>query len=773
MTPSALMTSYPPSNSTTSLNVTFSGAGSIASTYVKVFFGDDECVPLSKQCTGGVFHRALAQLASSVGRQQQHGDPKTRSLQPSRPVTKRSQRTEEDPKNKGDYDISGRHLTLSSASHSTRSEYSRAELLPLNFVKEVTSNPKILTLYRQHVDATKATATESGKPRKAEGAEEGCPPLDGDGASVADGSMSSRSTTRSKSRESRSSGKRPGSGTTSAALGSSASGAAGYLSSHQQHGVAQQLWTALRGNIPFFGALTMPEHTTMEPIVSLPVLGTPPCAPLPHQGAAAIGGEQPVKGGTPSLSMTTTNSISGATTATPISVTCSGSYVLLGCRERSRQRTMSGSLPRDEARSGATISKLNMSSIAGNGNKNITVTSGSSLTSATSSVVSNTAILDRLMQSAREASAVRLPLDAVFGSDGAPNCAMPPGYGGGNESGKTSTLTAGPNHRTPQPAAPLAPLPSHYLLQTKTNRIVTAPPPLPEDLVLGYGRPSLVTRRTASETAADAISTSNEATDPVRGAVGGTKLVPHQIDEGGKLHPLPPLPPSSGMASSAMSGNASRVSILPRKDVDGTNAGMGLSGKRSSSKTGNASNDANSIPHEWTERCEARAAEVPLSAAAVARLTPSSRFVVDLSSCSVLLASSMATTTQSPHSQRGGSSGRSPSKSAPQSVVVVRDPTIQSASKERPELTDVFDGLDVMWCGPNGEEAILQWIMDEYSILLKQKMSIAMGQWAAAAAQSRDGGLGAGDATPSVAKQSSNRNTRSASRQGASVRQNV
>ncbi|KAG5487955.1 hypothetical protein LSCM1_08270 [Leishmania martiniquensis] len=788
------------------------------SSFVKVHCGDDECVPLSKQCTGGTFQGVLSDLATRVSR----GDAQTHGSRSHRVKAVKSvasaggavplsstvvggdgnDDTDKTSSAAGDRaDATEAHRegvhgggagagrrpfappsastaarpTLKGAAtaapsavpfHSTGTDaaaapaggpladgggtrmpravvYRRAELLPLSFVRDVASNSKVTALYKQHLqlqeqlrrhqleqkqqlrnqwgrddDVAAALGAMAGEGGASDAAsnQETAGDMIGRGCKA----PSSKPTPRRRGMPSVGRGGGGACGNRSASpVSSAATSAAGAAALAAQ--TRTQLWAALRNTIPFFGVLTMPVHTPVEPLISLPAATT-----------------------------TTPPSTGVVSAATAV---CSGSYVLLGCRERPRETVLGA-----EA---APVLSVGTPYMAG---------SLSSINGASSNP--SMSAVERLVEQAHEASVARLPplcSDGVLRVNG-----LATAPGGTGEGAKRSPQRSRSHLKEPH-AQHMSQqmLPMRCVLQPTTNRVVPMPPPLPEDIAAGYGAARLVTQSLDQSAANyggdldDSVAQSGARTNgaasggpgcghPGRGcrrslqgianvfssaadaaAAASTRLPPAT----GKGASLAGLAKGAGRGSGGMSSLLDEVGVEGGEDATPIEAQRALYAASAVASRGScsppASLHASSIADSGASAAKegdklAKGAErsVPLSAAAIALLTPSTRFTVQLSSCTVTLAAPMrkggvANATDAPSiNATGATNGTSGVGGTCGSAIGCGE-----LGSYADELAVVFDGLDVLWHGPNGEEALLQWVLDEYSILLKQRMAAAIAQW--------------------------------------------
>ncbi|KAG5512476.1 hypothetical protein GH5_08442 [Leishmania sp. Ghana 2012 LV757] len=820
---------FPPSPST------FTATGPTSS-FVKVYCGDDECVPLSKQCTGGTFQGVLSDLATRVskGEAQAQGSRSHRvkavrsaaaahgavslsatvagnngrdgrgeataaaedragAAEPHREGVhgggvdaKRKQFTPP-PSSTALPTLKGVAPAASSAVpfHSTGTSssrdavtasagdtladgggarmsravvYRRAELLPLSFVRDVASNSKVTALYKQHLqlqeqlrrhqleqqefqkqrdgasDAAAALAamTAEGEPADAASSQETAGDPDGKGGKT----QGSKPTPRRRGMPSVGRGGGGACGNRSASpVGSSATSAAAAAALAAQ--TRTQLWAALRNTIPFFGVLTMPVHTPVEPLISLPVAGPPTIA-----GATAA---------RTATATTMTPPATGVVSAA--TAVCSGSYVLLGCRERPREAVLVAEAAPVFPPAGPYVSAA------------LSISGGVASNPGMSAV-------ERLVEQAHEASVARLPplcSDAVVRAGG---LASAPGAGG--EGAKRS-----PQRSRSHPKEPHGQhisqqmLPVRCILQPSTNRVVPMAPPLPDDIAAGYGAARLVTQsldQSAVDNGGDpddsltqSRARSNKGTasslsrgHPCRGYRHSSQEIANSFasatDASTTAAPRRPLASGKGGSSTGLAkggrGSGGIWALSDEVGVEGREDATPIEVQRVSyaAAASRGSCSPSTSPHKSSVADPSASAlkdgeklvkgseqGIPLSAAAIALLTPSTRFTVQLSSCTVALTTqtrkgAVTNATDAPSTNAvgaaNGTGGTGGVGGACGSAIGCGE-----VDNYADELAVVFDGLDVLWHGPNGEEALLQWVLDEYSILLKQRMAAAIAQW--------------------------------------------
>ncbi|AYU75655.1 hypothetical protein LdCL_020010600 [Leishmania donovani] len=805
----------------------FNASGS-APSFVKVYCGNDECVPLSKQCTGGVFQGVLSDLANRVSKHeaQDRGSrshrvktvgsaaaadgaalalgtvagsggsdgkgeptppasedrvgtagtrgrvakgggasakkkqsapllstsplllPASKGVAPAAPSTEPFHSTDTSPTTDTAAASVGDPLAGESGVRvACDVVYRRAELLPLSFVRDVASNSRVTALYKQHLqlqeelqrhqleqqqlqkqkedddDAASAAAAKAAKNDASDAAsnQSTAGRADGKGGKT----PSSKPAPRRRGMPSVSRGGSAISGNrVSCSVSSAATSAVAATALAAQ--IRTQLWTALRNTIPFFGVLTMPVHTPMEPLISLPASASASGASTAAARAAAA---------------TTTPPVAGVVSAA--TAVCSGSYVLLGCRERPREETISADATPVVSQAGRCASGA-LSFIGG-------VAACPSMSA-----------VERLVEQAHEASVTRLPplsSDAVLRSNGGTTAS-----GANSEGAKRSPRKQRLHPRDLQEQVSQQSLPLRCTLHPTTNRVVPMLPPLPDDIAAGYGAARLVTK-SLGQSAAGRSGDVDDSTTPSGTRISRIAANGRGCGNPDRAHRRSLDEPTDGFVSAV---NASAAAGLRRplsssKDAPPTGLAKGRAGAGPlSDEVGveggeeatlmNAQQPSNAaaashgplspstVPHassavgpsgstyrDGDGPGKGMEPGVPLSAAAIARLAPSTRFTVQLSSCTVTL------TTQT----RKGVGMNAADAASPNTTGAANSISgtgrIATGSCEvdtyADELTLVFDGLDVLWHGPNGEEALLQWVLDEYSILLKQRMAAAMAQW--------------------------------------------
>nr|CAJ2466326.1 unnamed protein product [Leishmania braziliensis] len=816
-TPPGLQTAPPTGSITSPLSFTATGP---TSSFIKVYCGKDECVPLSKQCTGGVFQGALAELAtrvskhealaqssrsrraktigsaaaadsevpvavtaagnsSSVGGKGEATPPAAESRagaaghsggvgrdggtrtekQPSAPLSSTSASVLSASKGRASPGPSTAPLHTTATSLSIKAAdapagdvlagvddvrmacgavYRRAELLPLSFVRDVASNSKVTVLYRQHLQLQEQLRRhqleQQQLQQQGDEGEDVAATMDSkaseDDAAYAESSQRAGGRVGGKgvkSHTNKVSPRRRGMpsvyrGGSSVSSGPTSAAAAAALAAQ----IRTQLWAALRNTIPFFGVLAMPVHTSMEPLISLPAMSSGGGASATAARAAA---PTPTTTTPPAAGM-----VSGATAV------CSGSYVLLGCRER----------PRKAALAGETAPMFSPAA---------------PYASAAQSVIGgvaaypNISAVERLVEQANEASVVRLPplcSDAVLRSTGA-----------AGDSAKRSPRKPRSHPRDLQGHQVLQQsLPARCTLQPNTNRVVPMPLPLPDDIAACYSAARLVTKPLGQSAAAPnedvddstALSGTHASGDAThshsRGHSGRTRrrsldehadILVSTADVSAAAGSRPSLDSGRGasltwFANSAKGGGGGGGGAFSDElSVEGGEeailtatkrpfcaaaaaaaASRGFSSPCTSPRTNLAAGPSGSLPKDGDGLAKEAEPSVPLSAVAIARLMPSTRFTVQLSSCAVSL------TAQT----RKGAGGNAAGVASGNTTSTASSATAGGAvDNYADELAVVFDGLDVLWHGANGEEALLQWVLDEYSILLKQRMAAAIAQW--------------------------------------------
>ncbi|KAG5508440.1 hypothetical protein JIQ42_08182 [Leishmania sp. Namibia] len=828
----SVQTASPPAFSPSPSTFTATGP---TSSFVKVYCGDDECVPLSKQCTGGTFQGVLSDLATRVSKgeaQTQGGrghrvkalrspaaahsavslsatvagnngsdgrgeatsaaaedragaaEPHPEGVQGGGVGAKRKQLTPPPtsspalPTLKGVAPAASSAVPFHSTGTSSSSDavtasagdtladgggarmsravvYRRAELLPLSFVRDVASNSKVTALYKQHLqlqeqlrrhqleqqqlqkqgdgasDAAAALAamTAEGESADAASSQETAGDPGGKGGKA----QGSKPTPRRRGMPSVGRGGGGACGNRSASpVGSAATSAAAAAALVTQ--TRTQLWAALRNTIPFFGVLTMPVHTPVEPLISLPVV-----APATIAGATAV-----------RTATATTMTPPATGVASAATAVCSGSYVLLGCRERPREAVL-----------GAEAAPV-FPPAAPYASAALLISGGVASNPGMSAV-------ERLVEQAHEASVARLPplcSDAVIRASGLANA---PGAGG--EGAKRS-----PQRLRPHPKEPHGQqisqqmLPVRCILQPSTNRVVPMAPPLPDDIAAGYGAARLVTQslnQSAVDNGGDpddsvtqSRARSNRGTasslsrgHPGRGYRHSSQEIANSFasatDASTTAAPRRPLASDKGASSTGLAkggrGSGGIWALSDEVGVEGREDATPVEAQRVSyaAAASRGSCSPSTSPHKSSVADPSASAlkdgeklakgpeqGIPLSAAAIALLTPSTRFTVQLSSCTVALTTqtrkgAVANATDAPSTNAvGAANGTGSVGGACGSAIGCGE-----VDNYADELAVVFDGLDVLWHGPNGEEALLQWVLDEYSILLKQRMAAAIAQW--------------------------------------------
>ncbi|KAG5512124.1 hypothetical protein JKF63_07589 [Porcisia hertigi] len=806
---------------------TTSTSSGATSTFVKVYCGDDECVPLSKQCTGGVFQGILADLANRVSKRNlrvQRGesvrrataasaaaadaavhlapavpcnsggeysgratppatenqavtagicdeaavrggvmDPKKRQLAPSMSKPSSPVPTSKGVASDGGSTVSSYStaMSLTAAAAVTSAsdpvagvddvrmarsvEYRRAELLPLSFVRDITSNSKVIALYKQHLqlqEQVRRYQLEQEQLQKQADEDEAsaavtAPKKEGAAADAAHNQSTANradvesrkaQTTKASPRRRGMAGGGGGRGASNASGNRGApSGNAATISPVAAAALSSQaralLWTTLRNTIPFLGVLTMPAHTTMEPLVSLSTF-TPANGTSAAAAAAAAAASRPAPSATPTPSAT--GLVSAATAV------CSGSYVLLGCRERPREAAPAAD------RSSVLPALVSPSALIAP-----PVIGGAAAHASMLAV-------EQLVEQAREASVARLPLLSAEVASLNNNFIPVTPVSTGEATKRSPRKPRGHAKDTSLQQMPHPSLPMRCTLQPGTNRVVSMAPPLPEDIAAGYGAARLVTKSLtkppAEESEAGDNSRAHAGARARNGAAKGSIHVPSSRARSRLLEltaqrsaaaagasaagsPEGAGYSSSKVASLAGSSRSGRCisSASPSSNKDGVNgseveaptgaqppsapASNGSSPPPGSSSANSGVGSSGHSPAEAVQPPSEADPSIPLSAAVVARLMPSTRFTVQLSTCSVAL--------NAPPRQAAGSNGAD--------ATFVNPAGAGDTSPDELGLT--FDGLDVLWHGPNGEEALLQWVLDEYSILLKQRIAVAMVQW--------------------------------------------
>jgi hypothetical protein len=241
-----------------------------------------------------------------------------------------------------------------------------------------------------------------------------------------------------------------------------------------------QLWSALSGIIPLFGALTLPVHTTLEPLVTLSARFTGAAAPRhtvqPGQKTHKVDARS--------------GSLSFHTPASPtVSVSCRGEHVLLSCRE----------CP-------GSWSTASVETLFAAASVLVTPTTQNDATQSVNTGIEGnrsafnalrTTRLDRLVSSAHEVSVLQLPppfSDATSRDlDSRSTASLAESVNSSFASSNTTTSSLSrQKRRERQRAVFLEPLPECYVLRPTTNCVVPMPPPLPKTVAAGYGAARLV-----------------------------------------------------------------------------------------------------------------------------------------------------------------------------------------------------------------------------------------------------------------------------------------
>ncbi|CAG9567206.1 conserved hypothetical protein [Leishmania major strain Friedlin] len=823
-------------------------ASGAAPSFVKVYCGNDECVPFSKQCTSDVFQGVLSDLANRVSKHEAQdqasrshrvktvgsaaaadgaasasgtvagsggsdgkgestppasedrvGTAGTRSrvvkgggagakkkqsapplstspplllpskgVAPAAPSTEPFHSTNTSPTTDTAAALVGDPLAGESGVRVACDVYRRAELLPLSFVREVASNSRVTALYKQHLQLQEELQRHQLEQQQIQQQRE----EDDDAASAAAAKAAKNDAADAASNQSTAGraggkgGKTPSSKPAPRRCGMPSVGRAGSAvsgnrvpcsaSSAATSAVAAtalaaqirtQLWTALRNTIPFFGVLTMPVHTPMEPLISLPASASASGASTAAARAAAATTTPPAAG------------VASAATAV-----CSGSYVLLGCRERPREERISADASPVASQAGRCASGA------------LSVIGGAAACASMSTV-------ERLVEQAHEASVTRLPplsSDAVLRSNGGTNA-----FGANGEGGKRSPRKQRLHPRDLQAQMSQQSLPLRCTLHPTTNRVVPMLPPLPDDIAAGYGSARLVTR-SLGPSAADPSGDADDSTTPSgtyisriaangRGCGNPDRAHRRSLDEpaddfvsavsasaaAGLRRPLSSC--KDALPTGVAKGSAGAGPLSDEVGIEGDEEATLMNAQQPSNAAAasydplspstllhasSAVGPSGSTHRDGDGPGKGMEPGVPLSAAAIARLAPSTRFTVQLSSCSVTL------TTQ-PRKGAGMNAADAASANTTGAANSISGTgRIATGCGEvdtyADELTLVFDGLDVLWHGPNGEEALLQWVLDEYSILLKQRMAAAMAQWTSMV-HARDTSAGAASESSSKA----------------------
>ncbi|CBZ23114.1 conserved hypothetical protein [Leishmania mexicana MHOM/GT/2001/U1103] len=804
----------------------FNPSGS-ASSFVKVYCGSDECVPLSKQCTSDVFQGVLSDLANRVRKHETQGQgsrshrvktvgnaagtgrtasavgtvagsggsdgkgestppasedrvgaggtrgrvvkgggagtkkrpsapplstsspllPASKGVAPAAPSTESFSSNDTLPTttDRAAASVGVQLAGESGARVACDVVYRRAELLPLSFVRDIASNSRVTALYKQHLQlqeelqrhrleqqqlqqewgeeedddaAASVTAAKAAKNDAADAAS--TQSTAGHAGGKGEKTPGSKPTPRRRAMPSVNRGGGTVSGScASSSVSSAATSAVAATALAAQ--IRTQLWTALRNTIPFFGVLTMPAHTPMEPLISLPASGSSGASTPAARAAAAT--TAPLAAG-----------VASAATAV-----CSGSYVLLGCRERPREETVLADATPVASQAGRCTPG------------DLSVIGGVAACPSMSAV-------ERLVERAHEASVTRLP---PLSGDALLRINTGTAASGGNSEGtKRSPRRQRMHPRDLQAQMSQQSLPLRCTLHPTTNRVVPMLPPLPDDIAAGYGAGRLVTKSlgqsvsdhsgdaddsaTPSETRVSRIAANSrdcghpdraqrrsldEPTDGFVSAVTGPETAGLRRPlSNGKGAPSTGLGKGSTRAGAPSNKVGEEASLMSAQEPP--KAAGASHGPTSPSTVVHASSALG--PGGGTHRDgdgpgKGMESGVPLSAAAIARLTPSTRFMVQLSSCTVTLTTQTrkGAGTNAGDATSANTIGAANSISGTGRSLAGCGETYTYAD----ELTLVFDGLDVLWHGPSGEEALLQWVLDEYSVLLKQRMAVAMAQW--------------------------------------------